>query len=202
VAIGRSTPENRHREARTSPPSPDCLGCRHTVTMLDGTRLQQKLVGSEDERAVSPVIGVILMVAITVILAAVIAAFVLDLGPGDPAPQASIEWDVNTDYDGSEELGTLSHGGGDSIDLDDARFIVESDGETSTLTAANNDFDGGDARLVEWNENDPDSFAVGNSTDLEADGIVDQGDEYELTLVHDPSDSIVFNFEGEAPDNS
>jgi len=39
-----------------------------------------KLVGSEEERAVSPVIGVILMVAITVILAAVIAAFVLDLG--------------------------------------------------------------------------------------------------------------------------
>ncbi|WP_312910377.1 type IV pilin N-terminal domain-containing protein [Natronosalvus caseinilyticus] len=33
-------------------------------------------------RAVSPVIGVILMVAITVILAAVIAAFVLDLGQG------------------------------------------------------------------------------------------------------------------------
>ena len=33
-----------------------------------------------DDRAVSPVIGVILMVAITVILAAVIATFVLDLG--------------------------------------------------------------------------------------------------------------------------
>ncbi|WP_135823069.1 type IV pilin [Halostella litorea] len=33
-----------------------------------------------DDRAVSPVIGVILMVAITVILAAVIGAFVLDLG--------------------------------------------------------------------------------------------------------------------------
>ncbi len=33
-----------------------------------------------DEEAVSPVIGVILMVAITVILAAVIAAFVLDMG--------------------------------------------------------------------------------------------------------------------------
>ena len=34
----------------------------------------------ENEDAVSPVIGVILMVAITVILAAVIAAFVLDTG--------------------------------------------------------------------------------------------------------------------------
>ncbi|UHQ97914.1 type IV pilin N-terminal domain-containing protein [Natrinema zhouii] len=44
--------------------------------------MKEKLVGSEEERAVSPVIGVILMVAITVILAAVIAAFVLDLGQG------------------------------------------------------------------------------------------------------------------------
>ncbi|MCU4741159.1 type IV pilin N-terminal domain-containing protein [Natronoglomus mannanivorans] len=42
--------------------------------------LKAKLIGDETERAVSPVIGVILMVAITVILAAVIAAFVLDLG--------------------------------------------------------------------------------------------------------------------------
>ncbi|UTF53249.1 type IV pilin [Natronosalvus rutilus] len=42
-------------------------------------------IPTEDEssnRAVSPVIGVILMVAITVVLAAVIAAFVLDLGQG------------------------------------------------------------------------------------------------------------------------
>jgi len=40
----------------------------------------QSALGGEDERAVSPVIGVILMVAITVILAAVIATFVTGLG--------------------------------------------------------------------------------------------------------------------------
>ena len=40
----------------------------------------QSVFGGEDERAVSPVIGVILMVAITVILAAVIATFVTGLG--------------------------------------------------------------------------------------------------------------------------
>ncbi|WP_255192149.1 type IV pilin [Natronobeatus ordinarius] len=52
----------------------------------------KKLVGNEEERAVSPVIGVILMVAITVILAAVIAAFVLDLGGGvDSEAQAGVE---------------------------------------------------------------------------------------------------------------
>ncbi|MDS0475279.1 type IV pilin N-terminal domain-containing protein [Natrinema sp. 1APR25-10V2] len=52
---------------------------------MDLTQYRSKLIGSEDERAVSPVIGVILMVAITVILAAVIAAFVLDMGQSQSA---------------------------------------------------------------------------------------------------------------------
>ena len=48
-----------------------------------------------DDSAVSPVIGVILMVAITVILAAVIGSFVLNLGGSlqDTAPQASFSFD-------------------------------------------------------------------------------------------------------------
>lgn len=49
-----------------------------------------------DDDAVSPVIGVILMVAITVILAAVIAAFVLGLGDtSNPAPQVSFDYDYD-----------------------------------------------------------------------------------------------------------
>ena len=66
--------------------------------------LTSKLVGNEEERAVSPVIGVILMVAITVILAAVIAAFVLDLGQSQSAsPAAAFEFD----QDGSDLKVTL-----------------------------------------------------------------------------------------------
>jgi len=58
------------------------------------------LIGTDDERAVSPVIGVILMVAITVILAAVIAAFVLDLG-GSVSEEAQAG--VDLDFDESDE---------------------------------------------------------------------------------------------------
>ena len=68
-----------------------------------------------DEDAVSPVIGVILMVAVTVILAAVIGAFVLDLGAGqEVAPQATYDWSQENDPNDGE-LMTLSHTGGDSI---------------------------------------------------------------------------------------
>jgi flagellin-like protein len=53
----------------------------------------------DDEQAVSPVIGVILMVAITVILAAVIGTFVLGLGDQvqNTTPQASFGFDTSTE---------------------------------------------------------------------------------------------------------
>jgi len=55
--------------------------------MIDGKSVRQKLIGDSDERAVSPVIGVILMVEITVIRAAVIAAFVRrDMGSNQSSP--------------------------------------------------------------------------------------------------------------------
>jgi flagellin-like protein len=70
----------------------------------------------QDDDAVSPVIGVILMVAITVILAAVIATFVLGLGDqvSDTAPQASFsfEWDDNS---GDHDPLNITHDGGDTI---------------------------------------------------------------------------------------
>jgi len=65
-----------------------------------------------DDDAVSPVIGVILMVAITVILAAVIAAFVLGLGDtSNPGPQVSFDYD----YDESAETLTIAVSSGDTF---------------------------------------------------------------------------------------
>lgn len=66
-----------------------------------------------DDSAVSPVIGVILMVAITVILAAVIGSFVLNLGGSlqNSAPQASFGFD----YDTTASNVTITHETGDSI---------------------------------------------------------------------------------------
>jgi flagellin-like protein len=68
---------------------------------------------SDDDSAVSPVIGVILMVAITVILAAVIATFVLGLGDqvSDTAPQASFDFDYNS----TGNYINITHTGGASI---------------------------------------------------------------------------------------
>ncbi|MCX9085264.1 MAG: type IV pilin N-terminal domain-containing protein [Candidatus Methanoperedens sp.] len=67
-----------------------------------------------NEDAVSPVIGVILMVAITVILAAVIAAFVFNLGGSQQkAPTASIVAANNPDTQTVDMK--ISHKGGDLL---------------------------------------------------------------------------------------
>jgi flagellin-like protein len=66
-----------------------------------------------DDDAVSPVIGVILMVAITVILAAVIASFVLGLG--DSADEVQPNSSFNFDYDASGPTVDITLTDGDSV---------------------------------------------------------------------------------------
>jgi flagellin-like protein len=117
----------------------------------------------DDDRAVSPVIGVILMVAITVILAAVIGTFVLNLG-GDlqSTPQAQLS---------IEEVGgeiVIEHNGGDALDADD--FTIQ--------------YDDGASPNGKWG----DELSVGESHTVATsptDG------EHTVTVIHEPSDSII-----------
>ncbi len=84
----------------------------------------------DDDRGVSPVIGVILMVAITVILAAVIAAFVLGLGDtSEPAPSASFDFDYNS----TDQSLDVTVGSGDTFDAGKAAVSVG--GDSTQLTA-------------------------------------------------------------------
>jgi archaeal type IV pilus assembly protein PilA len=66
--------------------------------------------------AVSPVIGVILMVAITVILAAAIGSTVFGAGPKASAPQANIVIAANS-FAGTDSAGSVKveHLGGDTV---------------------------------------------------------------------------------------
>jgi flagellin-like protein len=80
-------------------------------------RLRELLARDE---AVSPVIGVILMVAITVILAAVIGAFVLGIGQGQQtAPATTFDYD----YDSGSNSLEIVHTGGDSLTSDNSAAI-------------------------------------------------------------------------------
>ena len=102
-----------------------------------------------EKRAVSPVIGVILMVAITVILAAVIGSFVLGLADGvtESAPTAQISFE----YDSEAEEVTLTHEGGSSFSSDAVRL-------TGPVT---------DDDLENWGDG---QVRAGDSVEVEIDG--------------------------------
>jgi len=121
---------------------------------------------SDDDRAVSPVIGVILMVAITVILAAVIGGFVLGLG-GDlqSAPQAQIS--ISAAGNGAVDI---SHDGGDA--MTSADLIVSDDGGAS----------------VNFETAHSDEFAVGETVTVS--GLTEAND-VTVQLIHEPSESVI-----------
>jgi len=84
----------------------------------------------ENEDAVSPVIGVILMVAITVILAAVIAAFVFGMGSNIGTTKTVAVTAGQNDKD----VVLTYHGGADAATLDYLKVTVTENGESPVVT--------------------------------------------------------------------
>jgi len=125
----------------------------------------KKLLSEDD--AVSPVIGVILMVAITVILAAVIASFVLGLGDSQQqTPTASFDFEY--DSSGTASV-TITHDGGDTLDED--RVSIEgassvtssfpsSISSGSSATAEVDGLSSGDTVRVVWTDADEETSST------------------------------------------
>lgn len=104
----------------------------------------QKRRLSEDERGVSPVVGVIMMVAITVVIAAVVAAFAYGIiGGVTTAPNAALL--IENAEDGKSSI-TVVHHGGDTIaeaftaspptNLDATTLLVKINGAPQTVSDA------------------------------------------------------------------
>ena len=140
----------------------------------------------DDDRGVSPVIGVILMVAITVILAAVIGTFVLGLGDSlQQAPQSQLNVDA-----GNSSSFNISHAGGDSIPVSDLRVSVE--GQSDDFSKADNFASGSE-------------FSVGSTATFKNDSLsanFSGDDEIRVQVIHGPSESILMDKTVEIPTNS
>jgi len=97
----------------------------------------------KDDKAVSPVIGVILMVAITVILAAAIGSSVFSKGTTESAPQAN--FDIKAINATAAAVDTpawikIEHLGGDDVHFEDAsktKVTAAVNGGTSVEISAN-----------------------------------------------------------------
>jgi flagellin-like protein len=154
---------------------------------------------SGEERAVSPVIGVILMVAITVILAAVIGTFVLGLGDevSQSAPQATLGVEGASE---STDTITLRHEGGDTLTAGEITIkVVNESGGSYTFAASEANI--ATAKLSTADElvinvsagdvnfgNTPDVWNTTPSndfTEISSDG------EYTVTIIHEGSGQII-----------
>lgn len=104
-----------------------------------------KFANAQDDEAVSPVIAVILMVAITVVLAATVYVWVSGFGTSGSIkkfPQVTLK-----DHDGSTSpfaashaLATLEHRGGDTVNWDDYTVNIFRGGTQIVAGAANLQF--------------------------------------------------------------
>lgn len=152
-----------------------------------------------DDRGVSPVIGIILMVAITVILAVLVGSFVLDIEKSakEDSPQASFRVSANP---ASNNI-TLEHMGGDKIHHEQTRVIIESGGTTTFNTQDGS----GDASVLSVGEvatitlND----ASDDTLDFDTDGTIDAstngtaetfdpGDRVTITLIDTATQRRIF----------
>lgn len=107
-----------------------------------------------DDRALSSVIGVVLLVALTVILVAVVGGFVTDFGSGvEAAPNAQI----GVDFDTNNNRVNISHNGGADINPSTLEVEYEEDGSTYTDT-----FD--------------------NAVDSPPEGLIQAGDDYSVDV--------------------
>lgn len=103
-----------------------------------------------DERGVSPVVGVALLIAITVILAAVIGFVVLDTSTSTTKAK-----NARLDFDGSGPT-TISHQGGDEFNTSNVIVKVNgvNKGNLSSYSVDGSTFDTGDSFTVSTNSSD------------------------------------------------
>lgn len=115
------------------------------------------------DRGVSPVIGVILMVAVTVILAAVIGAFVMGFGPSESAPTASFSMSE------SEDAISITHQSGESVPAEQLFIVIDNeresaeefmDGDTSLSSGEALTIERGDGDAFDKTGESPDEITI------------------------------------------
>ncbi len=153
-----------------------------------------------DEKGVSPVVGVILMVAITVVMAAAIASFVFGMGSKvvTTPPQAMMSLSDNpaelTGNESDDAVFDMTHAGGDVLTCSDLKIMVYTKNGTQIDT-------------LEWNSDDHkfagNKLVSGNITN----GLINPGDTvtfrengsrnvnpgvYTVKIFHVPSGQFIF----------
>lgn len=147
------------------------------------------ILDNDTERAVGPVVGVVLLVGITVVLGGVVAGAMLGQSGETVAPHAAFEPSVDL----ADDAVRLTHAGGDRLfadrtrmvwTVDDQQFILESTESHTGMVAGQQTtvyFDGTTGSTGRWT-----SFASPGTVDIDA------SDTVELTVFDARSNKPVY----------
>jgi flagellin-like protein len=156
----------------------------------------------DNDSGISPVIGIILIIAITLVLSVVVYATVSAYEVKDPV-FANIEIE-SVDLFNHQEV-VLVHKGGDSIDVSDISIMISVNGETLKNNLINLPVTGTPYGFTHalggvfwgtpgnqshdniWDPGDKGDFniATGNNT------VLHSGDQLKVTIVHSPTNTII-----------
>lgn len=138
-----------------------------------------------DERAATPVIGIVLMVAIAVILAALIAPELLSLSrnSGETGPSSVIQFDYDTSTAESKPDAWGLQDDAGTPDYDGLLTITHTDGESVPLDRLS---------LVGVTDRSDLAFGVASGTGL-SDGELNSGDELTVWVMGDDTVRVVWD---------
>ncbi len=152
----------------------------------------------KDRKGVSPVIGVILMVAITVILAAVIASFVFGMGSkvkSAPQMQFMLQDDPQS-INGAGPLFDAMATGSDVVQCGELRITVKdlSNGNTWTLNWNGTGYYGVKNNVAIYTNNLGNVIKPGTTiTFYQNTTGVNSGDALEVIVLHIPTGTIIYD---------
>ena len=149
-------------------------------------RNQSRSLMRSDE-AVSPVIAVILMVAITVVLAATVFVLVQDIGGGQSVPPTA---NLAVEVDHAADTVQLKHVSGDRFFTGDWRVsLIDTATGSNTFVTCTTDFEVGDT-LTFSTESDAPATCTGAGL---AGGTALAAGDYKLVVIHVPSSTTLLD---------
>lgn len=148
--------------------------------------MEEKMLRHQEE-AVSPVVGVMLMLVVTIIIASVVSAFAGGLwGNTDKAPVVTIQAKINTPNNI-----TLNDIGGDPFLIRDVKLIVNND--TTSMVFTNASVTAPLSKSIYFGEESSgliragDTFVGGNATT----SFFVTAQEYKWSVIHIPSQKTI-----------
>jgi flagellin-like protein len=137
-----------------------------------------------EQKGVSPVVGTILLIAITVALAAIVAMLVSGLGGRGAPPSAmlTVTAECSDNENNYNVTLTVSHEGGDDLVPTDITVqVIENDGDMKTIQMES--MDGGGV-----------TFTVGKTvTTTYGYGVYPLGEAITVYIIHEPSKQKMFS---------